>query len=171
MTYIRGVCKGFVIYVCIYVSVFGFLVFSATPVRCWSAWSEPCLQESSLWHTHSPLLAGLGSASPLCPCLSGSLSVSCVSLCMCINVCCARSCPTLCDPVDCSPPGSSVHEASGQEYWSGLPFPSPGDLPYSGIEPVSPMFPAMAGGFFTTEPPGKSLKYKYLLYICVCINV
>ena len=39
-----------------------------------------------------------------------------------------------------------------QEYWSGLPLPSPGDLPDSGIEPTSP---ALAGGFFTTEPPGK----------------
>ena len=42
---------------------------------------------------------------------------------------------------------------SRQEYWSGLPFPSPGDLPDSGIQPVSP---ALAAGFFTTEPPGKS---------------
>ena len=39
---------------------------------------------------------------------------------------------------------------SRQEYWSGLPFPSPGDLPDLGIEPVSP---ALAGGIFTTEPP------------------
>ena len=39
-----------------------------------------------------------------------------------------------------------------QEYWSGLSFPSPGDLPDSGIEPRSP---ALAGRFFTTEPPGK----------------
>ena len=39
-----------------------------------------------------------------------------------------------------------------QEFWSGLPFPSPGDLPEPGIEPVSP---ALAGGFFTTEPPEK----------------
>ena len=38
-----------------------------------------------------------------------------------------------------------------QEYWSGLPFPSPGDLPDLGIEPASP---ALAGGFFITEPPG-----------------
>ena len=38
-----------------------------------------------------------------------------------------------------------------QKYWSGLPFPSPGDLPDPGIEPTSP---ALAGGFFTTEPPG-----------------
>ena len=39
-----------------------------------------------------------------------------------------------------------------QEYWSGFPFRSPGDLPDPGIEPASP---ALAGGFFTTEPPGK----------------
>ena len=41
-----------------------------------------------------------------------------------------------------------------QGYWSGLPFPPPGNLPYRGIEPVSPMSPALAGGFFTTETPG-----------------
>ena len=41
----------------------------------------------------------------------------------------------------------------GQEYWSGLPFPSPGDLPDPGTESSSP---ALAGGFFTTEPPGKA---------------
>ena len=41
-----------------------------------------------------------------------------------------------------------------QEYWSGLPFPSPGDLPEPGIKPVSP---ALTGGFFTTEPLGKPL--------------
>ena len=42
-----------------------------------------------------------------------------------------------------------------QEYWSNLPFPPPGDLPYSGMEPLSPVFPALADIFFTTEPPGK----------------
>ena len=39
-----------------------------------------------------------------------------------------------------------------QEYWSGLPLPSPGDLPDPGIEPT---YPALAGELFTTEPPGK----------------
>ena len=43
----------------------------------------------------------------------------------------------------------------GQEYWSGLPFPSPGHLPSSGMELASPVSPALAGGFFTTESPGK----------------
>ena len=42
-----------------------------------------------------------------------------------------------------------------QEYWSRVPFPSPGDLPNSGVEPLSPVPPALAGGFFTTELPGK----------------
>ena len=41
-------------------------------------------------------------------------------------------------PVDCSPAGSSVHEFPRQEYWSGLPFPHPGDLPDPRIEPASP---------------------------------
>ena len=38
-----------------------------------------------------------------------------------------------------------------QEYWSGLPFPSPGDLPNPGIKPKSLMPPALVGGFFTTH--------------------
>ena len=46
-------------------------------------------------------------------------------------------------------------ELSRQECWSGLPFPPPGDLPDPGAESTSPASPASAGGFFTTEPPGK----------------
>ena len=46
-------------------------------------------------------------------------------------------------------------EFSNQEYWSGLSFPPPGDVPDSGIEPMSLALPALAGGFFTTVPPGK----------------
>ena len=42
-------------------------------------------------------------------------------------------------------------EFSRQEYWSGLPFPPPEDLPDPGIEPVSPVSPALAGGFVITE--------------------
>ena len=49
----------------------------------------------------------------------------------------------------CGPPGSSVHGISRQEYCSGLPFPSPGDLPNPGIEPESL---ALAGRVLTTEP-------------------
>ena len=46
-----------------------------------------------------------------------------------------------------------------QEYWSGLPFPSPGDLPNPGIETASPAFTC---GFFTTESPWKSHIHAYL---------
>ena len=65
-----------------------------------------------------------------------------------------QSCPTLCDPwtIACQAPLSTGF--CRQEYWSRLPFPSPGDLPDPGIEPASP---ALAGRFFTTEPPGKPL--------------
>ena len=43
---------------------------------------------------------------------------------------------------------------SRQEYWNGLPFPTPEDLPNPGIKPTSP---ALAGGFLTTEPPGQPI--------------
>ena len=49
-------------------------------------------------------------------------------------------------------------EFSRQEYWIGLPFPSPGDLPDPGIEPMSP---ALAGGFFTTEPVTKEAPQRH----------
>jgi len=55
-----------------------------------------------------------------------------------------------------------------QEFWSGLPFPSSGDLPYPGIEPWSP---ALAGGFFTTDPaekPTVALRKNKKLDICRC---
>ena len=96
-----------------------------------------------------------------------SLSV-CVCLSLIIYTCVcvkwsevAQSCPTLCDPVDCSPPGSSIHRIlqarilewvsmgfSRQEYWSGLPFPFQGDLPNPGIEPRSP---TLQGDALTSE--------------------
>ena len=121
---------------------------------------------------------------------------------MCWAVLClaAQSCPTLCDPMDCSLSGSSVHGIlqarilewvaisfsnarkwkvklkslsrirlfatpwtvahqaplsmgfSRQEYWSGLPFPSPGDLPYPGIEPGPPAL--QADSLPSAEPKG-----------------
>ena len=52
---------------------------------------------------------------------------------------------------------------SRQEYWSGLPFPLPGNLPDLGIEPAPLASPALAGRFFT-EPPGKYTRL--LIYSC-----
>ena len=50
----------------------------------------------------------------------------------------AQVCPTLCNPMDCSSPALLSMEFPRQEYWSGLPFPSPEDLQNPEIEPVSP---------------------------------
>ena len=78
-----------------------------------------------------------------------------VYVCVCVCVY-AQSCLILWHPMDCSPPGPSLSmEFSGQEYWSGLPFPPPRDISGPGIEPKFPMPPALAGRFFTTVPPGK----------------
>ena len=64
-----------------------------------------------------------------------------------------QSCLTICDPIDCSPPGSSVHgDFSRQEYWSGFPCPPPGHLPNPGIEARSPTLQADS---LPSEPPGK----------------
>ena len=60
---------------------------------------------------------------------------------------------TLCDPMDCSHPGSSVR---GQEFWSGLPWPPPGHLPDPEIKPMSFMSPVLAGRFFTTSAAQKA---------------
>ena len=62
-----------------------------------------------------------------------------------------QSCPTLCNPMDCSLWGSSIHGISRQDYWSGLPFPSPGDLPDPGIEPGSPALQAVAVTIWATR--------------------
>ena len=66
----------------------------------------------------------------------------------------AQSCSTLCDPMNCSPQAPLSMKFSRQEYWSGLPFPYPGDLPDPGIEPESP---ALQADFLPSEPPGKPL--------------
>ena len=66
----------------------------------------------------------------------------------------AQSCLTLCDPVACDPPGSSVHGISQARIQEWVAVPSPGDVPDPGPEP---MHLALAGRFFTTEPPGKPL--------------
>ena len=81
-----------------------------------------------------------------------ALRGSTVHLCGCVLV--AQSCPILCNPMD-----YIAHQAPlsmgffRPEYWSGLPFPSSGDLPNPGIEPGSP---ALQADSLQSEPPGKS---------------
>ena len=61
----------------------------------------------------------------------------------------AQWCPALSDPVDCSPPGFSVHGISQARILEWLPFTAPGDLPDPGIEPGLLHISCIAGGFFT----------------------
>ena len=92
----------------------------------------------------------------------------CVCVCACVCVCSvAQSCPTLCNFMDCSPPGSSVHGISQPIYWSRLPR----DLPDPGIKPVSPASPALAGGFFPTEPPGKPMCTQVFYFLLNCLSI
>ena len=70
-----------------------------------------------------------------------------------------QSCPTLCNPTNCSLPVFSVHGILGQEYWSGLPFPSLEDLLDPGIKLWSP------ADFLPSEPPkpySNYRKYKFM---------
>ena len=81
-----------------------------------------------------------------------SLTLSRISgTCVCGKL--LQSCPTLCDPIACQAPLSKG--LSRQEYWSGLPYPPPGDLLDSGVEPTSLRSPAVAGGLLPLAPPGK----------------
>jgi len=57
---------------------------------------------------------------------------------------------------------------SRQEYWSGLPFPSPGDLPGPGTEPVSLMPPALASRFFTTSAASEAPPPHTRTWLCLC---
>ena len=100
-----------------------------------------------------------------------------VQVCVRVHVCaCMHACTHTRSVLSnsCATPWTVAHEAplsmefSQQEYWSGLPFP-PGDLPNPRIEP------ALADGFFTTEPPGKPKGFNseiYMnIYACAPIQV
>ena len=75
----------------------------------------------------------------------------CVCVCMCVRT---QSCLTLCDSVDCNPPGSSVHRISQERILERVPFPSPGDLSNPGTLPRSPV---LLTNSLLFEPPGKTL--------------
>ena len=69
--------------------------------------------------------------------------------------------------MDCSLPSSSVYGISKTSIPEWLPFPTPGDLPDSGIEPAPPESPASADWFFTITPPGKPPEQGWKLLSCV----
>ena len=73
-------------------------------------------------------------------------------VCVCVCILVTQSCPTLWDPMDCRPPGSSVQGIFQSKILEWVPFPSPGDLPNPGIKPRSP---ASQADSLPSEPPGK----------------
>ena len=100
----------------------------------------------------------VGPSTPCLPPLSTYASPpytqQCVCVCVCVFVCMhAPLCPALCHPMDCSPPGSSVHRIAQARIL--LSFPPPRDLPDPGIEPTSLASPSLAGRFVTTVPHAK----------------
>ena len=73
-----------------------------------------------------------------------------------------QSCPTLCEPMDCSPPGSSVHGILQARTLEWLAISSPGDLPNPGTEAGSP---ALQADSLPSEPPGKPSPLPYCSFI------
>ena len=73
----------------------------------------------------------------------------------CVHAMSLQVCLTLRDPVDCSPPGSSVHGILQARILKWVAMPPLGDLPDPRTKPTCLMSPTLAGGFFTTRPPGK----------------
>ena len=129
------------------------------------------------WRSWGRGLAHL-STSPVYVCVGG------LHLYVCMSAKLLQFCLTLCDPVDCSLPGSSVHEILQTRYWSGFPCPLLGGLLDSGIKPMSLRSPALAGGFFTTSAIWEALcmwyanspflfyyyHYYYLYIFCCCCS-
>ena len=81
---------------------------------------------------------------------------------MTIQFLCAQSCSNLCNPCTLACQALLSMEFSRQEYWNGLPCPTPGDLPHPRTEPESP---TLAEGLFITEPPWKSFLVPFFIQI------
>ena len=107
----------------------------------WGWGESPCLPGAAC-----PILlpAGDGRVEKVCPCTIKYL------ICVCVSV--AQLYPTLATPWTVAHQAPLSKGFSRQEYWRGLPFPSPGDLPDPGIEPT---FPALQVDSLLSEPTGK----------------
>ena len=112
--------------------------------------SQPDLPKDPLYTGSVAIFQGRGKHHQLSRIVASSFWMTCVKSPLCECAKSLQSCLTLCNPVDWGLPGFSVHSISRQEYWSGLPFPSPGDLRDPVIKPVCLMSPKLAGQFFTT---------------------
>ena len=81
-----------------------------------------------------------------------------------IYACYAQSCLILCDPIDLSPPSSSIHWISQARILVWVAISTPGDLPDPGTEPASPEATELEGRFFITEPPRKPQYIYHTMY-------
>ena len=79
-------------------------------------------------------------------------------------------CPTLCDTMDCSQPGSSVHGILQTRILEWVVCPPPGDLPNPGIQPAHLLSPALPGGFFTTSSTQEAPYIYICVYVCIYIH-
>ena len=96
---------------------------------------------------------------PVSDCIWGrAINSTCVCVCVCVCVLVAQSCLTLCDPVDYSPPGSSVHGILQARIMAWVAIPFSRDLPDPGIKPRSP---ALWVDSLASEPPEKPFKSPY----------
>ena len=95
------------------------------------------------------------------------LKFVCVCVCVCV---CAQLCPPLCNSVDFQAPLSVGFPR--QEYWRGLPFPPPGDLPNAGTEPLSPVSPAWQADSIPLLPPALVQTYHStpIIFVYVCLQ-
>ena len=80
----------------------------------------------------------------------------------CVHAKSIQSCPTLCDPMDCSPPGSSVHGILQARVLEWLPCPPPVDLSDPGIRPAFPVAPALQAESLPLSHQGSPF------YNCLC---
>ena len=78
----------------------------------------------------------------------------------------AQSCPTLCDPWTVAHQAPLSMGFPRQQYWSGLPFPSPGQLSNPGIKPRSP---ALQADSLPSEPPGQPISFcRWFIHLWLC---
>ena len=125
--------------------------------------APPCRRQQNAFHhslSNNCISAeDLGSWEHTVLCLDFSYFHICVCCCCCCFV--AKSCPTLCDAMDCSSPGSTVHGISILE-WVAISFSRGSSQPRDGTSIYG--ISCLAGGLFTTEPTGKPM------YLCIFCN-
>ena len=125
-------------------------ILGAQSLSHWTTREVPPCYVINACHQVSPASRGGEMGSTFCWKGPQGMFVFYLCVCVCVYVC-AQLCLTLCDPMDCSYQAPLSIDFSRQEYRSGWPFPSPGDLPDPGTEPTSLKSSALAGRFFTTS--------------------